>query len=375
MSLYNYLKDVVSDTAISNLAVLTNDKAESLREGMNLAIGSFLVSVQKFTEEKSGLELLNILSAGGHSGDIINSFDVLTASIEKTSLLETIGNNITRHFLGDSVENIASEIAGQAGLSKKTAFTLLSFSAPLTLGVLGKTVKENRLSDDDLEVLLRKEASELKTILEPKIGEALGVKEPEKTSVLKENKIEWIHILPWIILAIIGSGIYYFAYKNKEEPEQAIVIPEQDLLLEESFHVKDSTPSNLSAAPKQTVEVKEEKKVISEEKKSAPKKEKRVSKKIINTPRGLKAVSDDAFKEGSAEVSKDANLNGILKELSRETNKSITLTPLSGAGRLGEDRVFAVRDWLFENGVPISRINISKPKTGFNEAGFGFVIN
>ncbi|MCD8538700.1 MAG: hypothetical protein LRY55_02280 [Leadbetterella sp.] len=51
------------------------------------------------------------------------------------------------------------------------------------------------------------------------------------------------------------------------------------------------------------------------------------------------------------------------------------LTPLRGAGSVAVDRAFAIREYLLENGVELSRVEITSAGSGKNSSGVAYKIN
>lgn len=414
MSLLNNIKGSISDTTVHNLSGYLGEDFNGTRLGLDLGINAFLASVIKFVgSEKSAKNLLNILSDGGHTGDIFNNIESFSGNLEKSKLLETIGSNIANHFFSSNTSKIGDWISDMAGIKKNSSASLLNFSAPLVLGFLGKTVREKNMNSTDLKAYLYDEGEEVSAGLPmsvtsllnlPKFTKAKSSPQKHNTAVSELNKDEQRKesnlgmILPWILLFLVGALIYYFASVNskKRKLEKAEITAVADTLHPEEFLPLDSVKMNESDSAKDEIKTEVEKPIVTVtpppviEKKTEPAKVETVGKRVEtaktkekktpadikvlnNTPSGYTQISGGAFSKGSAEIVLKSSLQVLTAQL-KSSGKKITLTPLKGAGRIGEDRAYAIRDFLLESGVPLSQIEIGSSKTGNNESGLAFKI-
>lgn len=416
MSLLNNIKGSISDTTVHNLSGYLGEDFNGTRLGLDLGINAFLASVIKFVgSEKSAKNLLNILSDGGHTGDIFNNIESFSGNLEKSKLLETIGSNIANHFFSSNTTKIGDWISDMAGIKKNSSASLLNFSAPLVLGFLGKTVREKNMNSSDLKAYLYDEGEEVSAGLPmsitsllnlPKFTKAKSSPQKHNTAVSELNKDEQRKesnlgmILPWILLFLVGALIYYFASVNskKRKLEKAEITAVADTLHPEEFLPLDSVKMNESDSAKDEDKTKTEaeKPIVTAtpppaiEKKIEPVKVETGAKRVETakpqerktpavvmvsntTPSGYTQISGGAFNKSSAEIVSKSSLQALTAQL-KSSGKKITLTPLKGAGRIGEDRAYAIRDFLLESGVPLSQIEIGSSKTGNNESGLAFKI-
>lgn len=419
MSLLNQIKNSVSEITINNLSKLLEEDVNGTKQGLNLGITSFLASIIKFANtEKSAKSLLGILTDGGHTGDIINNFESFSGNIEKARLLETIGGNIVSHFLDTKGSNVSDKISELGGITKANANSLLNLSAPLVLGFLGRTVRENNFNANDIKSYLQSEGSEVSSALPMALSNVLNLPSftKAKASPFKHNKavselnkseekkksFEWGLVVPWILLGLLGLLIYYFTktnYKQPDDKKDAVTAvtdtlhPEDflpiDTLKKEMPLVKETSPTKpienkpviVNPEPvKPKAEVKPESKPVTKETEVPAKKPvektpvKETAKKAPvrnNTPSGLSEISGAAFVNNSAEIKSGALLSSLVSQL-KSSGKKITISPLSGAGITGSDRAWALKEHLSENGVPSSQIEIGSTKQGNNAAGVAY---
>ncbi|MCD8538699.1 MAG: DUF937 domain-containing protein [Leadbetterella sp.] len=260
MDLVTTIKDTVSDIAIGNLAGYLGEDINGTKLGLNLGISTFLAGVIKFTTtDKTGRNLLGILNDGGHTGDILNNFEVFSGNPEKSRLLETIGGNIVNHFLKDKSDGLTDKIAGQAGIKQSSSSALLNLAAPLVLGFLGKTVRNENMSAHELKDYLTGATDSVSGALPssllhalnlPKFGRSKSSPLSHYKAVKELNKDEKRKgesrsmILPWVLLFFVGALIYYFSRSK----ESTVPVTTAEAVQPEIFLSLDSTSGNPSEA-------------------------------------------------------------------------------------------------------------------------------
>lgn len=426
MDIVTTIKDTVSDIAIANLAGYLGEDINGTKLGLNLGISTFLAGVIKFTStDKTGRNLLGILNDGGHTGDILNNFETFSGNPEKSRLLETIGGNIVNHFLKDKFAGLTDKIAGQAGIKHSSSSALLNLAAPLVLGFLGKIVREENMSAHDLKNHLAGATNDVTGTLPSALVHALNLPRysRSKSSPLSHHKAvkelnkdekrkgeNWSMILPWVLLFFVGVMIWYFS-RSKESAVSATVA---ETIQPEIFLPLDSTSANLSepalipveketvkapqapedkkdgssaeksnAAEKDKVET-GEKDIVREKDKAEepvspkgtqPKKDQPEEEDAQDTtPAGLTRVPASVFARNSAEVVSESALNLLLSSL-KQSRKKLVLTPLRESGPVAVDRAYAIRDYLLENGVELSQVEITSAGSGRNPSGVAYKIN
>lgn len=400
MDLVTTIKDTVSDIALANLAGYVGEDINGTRLGLDLGISTFLAGVIKFTStDKTGRSLLGILNDGGHTGDILNNFETFSGNPEKSKLLEkTIGGNIVNHFLKDKSEGLADKIAGQAGIKSSSSSALLNLAAPLVLGFLGKTVREKNMSAQDLKKYLTDATGDVSAALPSSLLHALNLPKYSrgKSSPLSHyhavkelNKDEkrkgenWSMILPWVLLFFVGVMIWYFSRtKENAEPSPVAANVQPEIFL--PLDTLAARPQEPVAAPvtRDTIRVVPvQKESVSHKEPEAPSQKEPETKRPEEeaadedtTPAGLTRVPASVFARNSAEVVGESTLRQLLTPL-KEGRKKLVLTPLQGSGTVAVDRAYAIRDYLLENGVELSQVEIVSPARGRNPSGVAYRIN
>lgn len=438
MSLLAGLRNSISERTIQNLSANLQEDSAKVKQGFELGINAFMAGVTKFGKSDKDLKgLVSILNDGGHTGDILFNIESFSANNEKIQLLNTIGNNIVTHFLGDKSDGITSRIEELTGLKKENSVTLLSISAPLVLGFLGKTIKEKSLGlsgfrsfldDINTEVAAELPLSVSNILNFPKYAKVQGTNVQKHNEVIselnsteKKGKTNWGLVVPWVLLLVAAVALVYFSkfkgsntQKSKEEilqmadtlhPEDFLQERDEDISLKpvpkaESVPLAETPKEKVSNKPVPTEPKKEE--PLSQPKKSGPvlvgKKEEKsqvkntetaVKKETVkrtapnvapavvrnNTPVGYSAVEKNVFENGSALISNSAGLSGIATRL-KGSNRKITIVPMRGnSARTAEDRAYALKEYLVDNGVELRQIEITESRAGSNASGIAYRIS
>lgn len=420
MDLLTTIKETVSDIAIGNLAGYLGEDINGTKLGLDLGITTFLAGVIKLAStDKTGRNLLGILNDGGHTGDILNNFEAFSGNPEKSRLLETIGGNIVNHFLKDKSLGLSDKIALQSGIKNSSSSALLNLSAPLVLGFLGKTVREENMNAYDLKAYLTAATNEVSVALPSALLHALNlprysrskssplshykaVKELNKDEKRKGEK--WSMILPWVLLLLVGVMIWYFSRsKGTTEPEPVAQVAETvqpDIFLpQDTTAAAAVTPLPVARDTVKLTPVPEEKSKTEVAEKTVEKINEKAAEKTgekdklpsrrepearnpqpkeevaeDNTPAGLTQVPVAVFARNSAEVVSGAALSPLLNSL-KQSHKKLVLTPLRGSGSVAIDRAYAIRDYLLENGIELSQVEITPAGRGRNSSGVAYKIN
>ncbi|MDP1815652.1 MAG: DUF937 domain-containing protein [Leadbetterella sp.] len=429
MDFLSKIKNTITAKTVENLATFLGENTANVESGIGLCLNSFMAGVLKYGHSDVELKnIINVLNDGGHTGDILNNIESFSSNFEKTQLLVTIGNNISSHFLANKVQLLVEKISGISEIRKTSASSLLSLSAPIVLGFIGKTMKENNFDLVGLRNHFKEINEPIINSLPPAINNIFQFKKTVNTPVpgnlqsspvvkkeKTKSKVNFLVILPWLILGIAGLSVLYFAKFAKKEttdmPVATITEKPQDDLIPEDF-LPDSSVANLPVEKnivpipyevkpepiqKPADEVKKspettQKPNVAEVKKELSKPaEKKETTSLVNntketptiknstseikTPAGWSAINGTAFKKNSAEISNSTMINGIISQL-KNSNKNINISPLSSGNRtLAEDRAYALREMLIEKGISEDQINVSKSISGSNPNGIVYRIS
>lgn len=369
------IKKYITESVVDHLSQQLSEEKGSVRKGLELGVNIFLGFVIKF--DKGPKNILSVLNDGGHSGELLKNLDNFTASREKSRLLETIGQNIVNYFIGDKLASITDKLAQFLSVKESSASSLLNVSAPVVLGFLGKTVREEILSATQLKDYLLGISDQVVGNLPLNLQSALNLPSYKRSTVgatthqkavkeLNQKKENWSFIWPWILLVFVGVMIYYFS-RIKEVAEKNTVATVKSPAFELEREEVPVLENTVEEAPK-VEEKKEEVKKVDPEKKQEDT-SKKEEKKKPEIPAGFQPVPPYAFAHESAEITQEQYLVDLLQNLMTQSDKKIVLSPLKGSGSIGLDRAYAIRDFLIDKGVGWERINIEQVRSGYTDSG------
>lgn len=145
-------------------------------------------SVMRGFQTASAAILGGLVGKAGESGFIRQVYDLITNSfgdgktIESLSglfrpggtLSESTGNRFLSMLFGSNQGTVEEKISQSSGLRPESASKLLSFAAPVVLGLLGKRAQESHLDASGLSSLLQREGAGLSGLLPAGLSSVLG---------------------------------------------------------------------------------------------------------------------------------------------------------------------------------------------------------
>jgi OmpA-OmpF porin, OOP family len=240
MDFLNSIKNNISQQTLNNLSSFFGENSENVTSGLNLSLNSFMAGLLKFSNsDVETKKIISVLNDGGHTGDILNNLEGFTSNFEKTQLLVTIGSNISNHFLGTKTTPIIDKISEIALIKKTSASSLLSLSAPIVLGFIGKEVKEKNLDVSGLRNLFRDMNDSVINAMPPTIGNVFQFRKASKNEekatgslneTTKKTNTNLSLIIPWVVLALAGLSCLYYYKFMKPTSEKTTILTETPVI-------------------------------------------------------------------------------------------------------------------------------------------------
>ena len=138
-------------------------------------------ALAKNSSRKQGAKALSNALAKDHDGSILNNIIDYISNYQSGE-----GNGILGHVLGDNKPAVEQGLSKKTGLDMGTIGNLLTMAAPLIMGMLGKTQKQQGLDLSSLTSLLGNEQSQAQK-MSPGAIDVLNQKPKSKT--LPQKKI------------------------------------------------------------------------------------------------------------------------------------------------------------------------------------------
>ena len=295
------------------------------------------------------------------------------------------------------------------GIRKSVIQAIMGLTPPLVLGVLGIQMRKEKWDTSDLQTYLENQQSDIEGELSPyltphissrsQVPTMLEESEPLKDlkkGTKKKASTSFFMWLPWILLGLLAMASWW--YLNQLQKGDRIEEPVADSLsvlsddtnfdqLEQRMN-QPSDSFQTKEIPAPVVEEKvvakpiEPKETIREDpKNTSPNaetgnavKSTNVTKKEVssstsvptgNTTPPKSSTSNVSsslratFQSGSAEIKDDQVLKGIA-DVWKESKTGSLIISGNFSNRLTEDQAYAIRERLFQLGVPLSSIRLEK---------------
>ena len=170
-TIMNYL----TPEAMQKLSSLVGENPTNTQRAVEGAVPTLLAGLTNLSSSKDGAtQLANLLSQGNYS-TTLNTLPSLLSGGTATQTLMNSGWEILRTLFGGKVSAIVDLIAHASGLKSASASSLLSFLAPMILGVLGKEKAAQGLGATGLASLLLGQKDQITRMAPPGLASILGL--------------------------------------------------------------------------------------------------------------------------------------------------------------------------------------------------------
>ena len=175
-NLLELLKEHLSGDVVSNLASLIKETPGNTESALKSALPSLLAGlVSQCSDSRSSGNLFNLLTTGNYDGGLLSNLGALSRGGDETNQLLTQGSNILTSLFGDKVSSITDIIANGSGINKTSSSSLLNFITPVSLGLIGKTLKLQHIdSAAGLASLLSSQSDFLTNLLPTGLSNLFG---------------------------------------------------------------------------------------------------------------------------------------------------------------------------------------------------------
>lgn len=149
-SLFDLLSQQLDDNTVNQLSRQLGADSASTHAAINAALPMLLGALGRNASSADGARALDNALARDHDGSILN--DVLGAVTSGN--ISDSGAKILGHVLGGNQTAVQRGMSQVSGLDVDTSGQLLAILAPVVLGALGQTKRQNNLNANDLSDLL-----------------------------------------------------------------------------------------------------------------------------------------------------------------------------------------------------------------------------
>jgi outer membrane protein OmpA-like peptidoglycan-associated protein len=215
INLLGLLKDQLSGDMVSKIAGAIGESSSTTQSALGSVLPSILAgAVQKASDTNGATALFNMLSSGNHDGSILNNLGSLLGGGSSTQNLISSGAGILSALFGDRVSGVANLISKISGMKSSSASSLLGLAAPIVMGMIGKTVKSQGISNAaGLASMLMGQKDFLKGVLPAGLGSllnlsSLGDVAGMASSAMAAGGSGMKKLIPWLVLAGAAVLVY-----------------------------------------------------------------------------------------------------------------------------------------------------------------------
>ncbi|MBK7873170.1 MAG: DUF937 domain-containing protein [Saprospiraceae bacterium] len=156
MDLMDLLQGQFSDNVVNFLSEQIggedHEKTEAATEGI---VSTLIGALAKNASTPEGANALNNALERDHDGGILDDLMGMLSGNQQPTTQKTLdGAGILWHLLGDRQSSAANMIGQMSGMDSGKVSSLMTMLAPVVMGVLGKTKKQQGLDVADLAGLL-----------------------------------------------------------------------------------------------------------------------------------------------------------------------------------------------------------------------------
>lgn len=139
----------IAGTAARALASRLGMSEATAQRAVQIAVPLILAALARNAAQPEGARELQDAVAKDHDGSI---FDNLSGYLNNPQAAN--GSGILGHVFGDQQAAVQGNLAQATGLDQNTAGNILEMAAPLVMGALGQTQRQNGLDADGLSQFL-----------------------------------------------------------------------------------------------------------------------------------------------------------------------------------------------------------------------------
>ncbi len=157
-ALLQMLVQQISGPTINKIANQLGIDPSVAAKAIGVAAPLLLSALTRNSSNPSGADSLHNALVKDHDGSIFDNLEGLINNVAGSS-----GGGILKHIFGEDQSNVTSRLSKTAGVDTDTMSQILQMMAPLVMGALGKTTREQNLDVSGMTDLLTGQQQEATT--------------------------------------------------------------------------------------------------------------------------------------------------------------------------------------------------------------------
>jgi len=165
--------------AVRRLSSVLHESPAATQKGVETALPASLASLAAFaSSESKAAELLGAFQGGNYPHVEATDITRMVGDPAATTRLAQSGSGFLSQMFGGKFSGVVEALAGQAGVSRSSASTLLGLAAPLVLNAIGKEAQTQNLDARGLSRFLGDQGRKVSGLLPGPLSSALSTLEP-----------------------------------------------------------------------------------------------------------------------------------------------------------------------------------------------------
>jgi outer membrane protein OmpA-like peptidoglycan-associated protein len=226
------VKAVFPGEMVNKMAGILGESTNNVQQAMQGIVPSVIIGIILKTEYGDAYDTLNLSKEAAK----------IEIPFNQTSLswwwnTNYKGVDYLKSLYGGKISDLTDAISSYAGVSSKSASSLLNVVAPAAYGVLGRHINESEMNVTGLKSFLNSEKKKTLNVLPAGIfmegimgfenlsGLSEKFASPETQTVREKREVKWI--MPATIVAMAAGIVWYFLIRQEPPPELSSVSPVQ----------------------------------------------------------------------------------------------------------------------------------------------------
>jgi outer membrane protein OmpA-like peptidoglycan-associated protein len=232
-SLLDSLTAFITPDLASRAASMLGESDSSIRKGLGGALPVLLSGLASRAGDPGFAgSLFDLVRSPANDDNVLNDVGGLLGSGTSSPTMG-LGGKLVSMLFGGNTTNLASALAGYAGVKSSTASTLLNLAAPLVLAVLGRRTRSDNLNASSLASLLLSQKDSFAAALPgplADIGTYLATPTHEREAYAAPPPVpeRRSSIWRWLLPLLIALGLLWLLsslFGRKERPVEDATTP------------------------------------------------------------------------------------------------------------------------------------------------------
>jgi flagellar motor protein MotB len=173
-SLMEAVKGYLTPDAVRSASSLVGESESSTRQTLNGAVPSILSGLTNMVSTRDGATGLASLIRDGSFGSVVDNVGSLFSGGSATTSILSVGPHLLGKIFGGNSSQVTDLVARSGGVSNSSASSLMSLTAPLILGVLGKRAAAQGLDSSGMANSLLSEKADFAAAAPAGLSQILG---------------------------------------------------------------------------------------------------------------------------------------------------------------------------------------------------------